>query len=196
MTVDARGRQRLTRYVEPVGAALARVGFTANRVTVLGLLLTGVSAWLVIERRLAAAGFVLIAAGVADILDGSVARARGGGSPAGAFFDSVADRVADGAILAAITWALRADPVLFALAAVALVAAQVTSYTKAKAEAIGVECNVGLLERLERVVLIIVGLVFADLLLTPALIVLAVGATFTVLQRVRHVVVALDAREG
>lgn len=183
-------RSRLGRVLDaivpPVGRSLAACGLTADTLTALGLVLTGVSAALLVTGRPAVAGWVLVAAGLSDMLDGAVARARGQSGPLGAFYDSVADRVSDGAILAALAWHVRSDPGLFALAAAALVGAQVTSYTRARAESLGADCSVGLLERPERAILVMAGLVFGDLL-EVVLWVLAAGALVTVVQRVAHV---------
>ncbi len=188
MAIDSRARNAVRRLLDPVGAVLARAGVTANWLTAAGILLTGVAAVLVVKDRLTAAGFVLVAGSLADTLDGPVARARGTTSLAGSFYDSVADRVADGLILSAVAWAVREDPVLFAVTAVALVAAQVTSYIRAKAESLGVMCTIGMLERAERAIALILGLIFHRWLLGPVLWLLAIGGSVTVLQRMVHVV--------
>lgn len=193
MALDARGRQLWLRLFAPIGRALARLGITANHVTALGLVLTAVAAWFVVRGELVLAGWVLVAGSLADAFDGAVARARGEVTVVGGFYDSVADRLSDGVILAAILWAVRVDPLAFAAAATALVAAEVTSYVRAKAESLGVTCHVGLMERAERAIVIMVALVFHRWLLDIALWVLAVGGTVTVVQRIVHVLPKLRA---
>ncbi|MGH3441339.1 MAG: CDP-alcohol phosphatidyltransferase family protein [Nitriliruptorales bacterium] len=193
MALDARTRRLWLRAFAPVGRGLARLGITANHVTALGLVLTAVAAWLVVRGDLVLAGWVLVGGSLADAFDGAVARARDEVTVAGGFYDSVADRLSDGVILAAVLWAVGDDPLLFALAAVALVTAQVTSYVRAKAESLGVSCAVGLIERGERAIIITVGLVFHRWLLGVALWVLAVGGTVTVAQRIAHVLPKLRA---
>lgn len=188
MAIDSRARDATRRVVDPVGAVLARAGVTANGMTAAGILLTGIAAVLVVNGRLTAAGLVLIAGSVSDTLDGPVARANGITNLAGSFYDSVADRIADGLILSAVAWAVRDEPALFAVTAVALVAAQVTSYVRAKAESLGVTCTVGLLERAERAIALILGLIFHRWLLGPVLWLLASGGLVTVSQRIVHVV--------
>jgi phosphatidylglycerophosphate synthase len=188
MTINARQRDLVARYLRPVGEGLARIGVTANGLTLVGLVLALVAAAMIVVERPLTAGLLLAGAGIADLLDGSVARARGGATRLGGFYDSVADRLADGAVLAAIAWWLRDDPVLFAAAAAALITAEVTSYVRAKAEAMGVRCTVGLIERAERTIIIVAGLVFHRWLLAIALGVLALGGAYTVWERVRHVV--------
>lgn len=173
--------------VEPIGRVLARTPVTPNVLTTMGLILTGVAAGLVVTGELVLGGWVLVAGGLMDLFDGAVARARERSTPFGGFYDSISDRISDGVILSALAWALRDDPRLFALAAVSLVAAQVTSYVRAKAESLDADCHVGFVERGERAIAIMVGLVFHPWLLTGALAFLAVGGTATVIQRFVHV---------
>lgn len=187
MVLDAHARGVLRRIIDPIGAAMARVGITANGLTATGIVLTGAAAALVASGRLALGGWVLLFGGLSDTFDGAVARARGRSSATGGFYDSVADRVTDGMILAAVAWAVRGDPLTFALTAVALVAAQVTSYVRAKAESLGVSCHVGFVERGERAIATIAGLVIHWWLLTPAMAFLAVGGLVTVVHRFVHV---------
>jgi CDP-diacylglycerol--glycerol-3-phosphate 3-phosphatidyltransferase len=104
----------------------------------------------------------------------------------GAFYDSVADRISDAAILLALAWAVRGDALLFGLVSVALATALLTSYVRAKAESMDADCSVGLLERGERSILTMIALV-----ITPTfevvLWMLAVGGLVTVIQRLVHV---------
>ncbi len=177
---------------DAVGRGLARLGFTPNALTTLGIVLTGVATWAVATDRLLLGGWVLVAGGLCDTFDGAVARATGRSTPFGGFYDSVSDRVSDGLILGGLAWWAVDQPRLFALAVVALVAAEVTSYVRAKAESIDLNCRVGILERAERAVLLMIGLLLADWLLEPVLWLLAVGSTVTVIQRVHHVWCQID----
>ena len=179
--------EHVTRVTAPIGRALAHTPLRPNHVTTLGLLLTGLSAVLLGTDRPVVAGWVLVAGGLMDTFDGALARARGTSTAFGAFYDSVTDRLSDGVILAGAAWWLRGNDRLFGLVLVALVAAQVTSYVRAKAETIDLDCSVGLLERTERAVLLMVGLVFHRWLLEPVLWILAIGGAITVLQRIHHV---------
>lgn len=176
-----------SRVVDPIAEVMARIGITANGLTTAGLVLTAVASALVVTGNLMWGGWVLVFGGLSDTFDGSVARARGESTVAGGFFDSIADRVTDGMILSAIAWAMRGEPLEFALAAVALVAAQVTSYVRAKAESLDADCHVGFVERGERAIAVIAGLVLHPWLLTASLAFLAVGGTATVIQRFVHV---------
>lgn len=178
--------------VRPAGVALDALGLTPNAVTALGFVLTSIAAGLLVAGRPVVAGWVLVAGGLADAFDGALARVQGGGTVAGAFFDSVTDRLSDGVILAAVAWSVAGDALLFSLAAVALVTAEVTSYIRAKAESLGQECRVGLVERAERAIALMAGLVLHRWLFVPVLWILAVGGTITVIQRVVHVVRNLD----
>ncbi len=171
----------------PIGRGLARTGVTANTITTLGLVLTAAATAVVATGRPVVGGWILVAGGLMDTFDGAVARAAGQVTPFGSFYDSVTDRISDGLILGGMAWWLRDQPRLFVLVLVALVAAEVTSYVRAKAEAIDLDCSVGMMERVERAVLLMAGLIFNRWLLEAVLWVLAVGGTVTVVQRIHHV---------
>lgn len=189
-------RSQFPQYVEavtgPIGRGLGVTRVTPNVLTTLGLLLTATAAWLVGSDALVLGGWVLVLGGAMDMLDGAVARATGRSTPFGGFYDSVTDRVSDGLILAGIAFLVRDQPRLFVLALVALVAAEVTSYVRAKAEAIDLDCSVGVMERAERALLLMVGLVFHRWVFEPVLWLLAVGGTVTIVQRVHHVWCQID----
>jgi CDP-diacylglycerol---glycerol-3-phosphate 3-phosphatidyltransferase len=182
----------ITRIVSPIGAFVARSGIEPNTLTTLGLLLTSAGAALVVFGRPVAAGWVLVFGGLMDMFDGAVARARNASTPFGGFYDSVTDRLSDGIILGGLAWWLTDRPRLFALAVIALVAAEVTSYVRAKAEAIDLSCSIGILERAERAILLMAGLIFHRWLLEPILWILAVGGVVTVVQRIHHVWCQID----
>jgi CDP-diacylglycerol---glycerol-3-phosphate 3-phosphatidyltransferase len=189
-------KSQLNDYVEvvtrPIGRVLAVTRITPNTVTTLGLIVTIVATVFVANGELVIGGWLLVVGGLMDTFDGAVARASGRSTPFGSFYDSVTDRVSDGIILGGLAWLLRGDARLFALVVVALVAAQITSYVRAKAESIDLECSVGIMERAERAILLIIGLVFHRWLLEPVLWLLAIGATVTVIQRVHHVWCQID----
>jgi CDP-diacylglycerol--glycerol-3-phosphate 3-phosphatidyltransferase len=176
---------------------LARTGVTPNGLTTAGVSLCLAAAVLVpFEHRadkllvfwLAAGIFVV--GSVLDILDGALARAGGKSTPFGAFIDSTTDRVGEGAMLAAIALVFsqqgRDWAVVVAVAAV--VGSFLVSYTRARAEALGLRGDVGVGSRAERVVVITAGLVFAPWGGLPwAIVVLAATAWLTVVQRILHV---------
>jgi CDP-diacylglycerol--glycerol-3-phosphate 3-phosphatidyltransferase len=189
-------RSRFPEYVEaitsPIGRGIARTGLSPNWVTTFGLVLTGVAAAIVAGGQPVIGGWVLVAGGLMDTFDGAVARATGRSTPFGGFYDSVSDRISDGVILGGLAWWVADRPRLFALAVTALVAAEVTSYVRAKAESIDLACSVGILERAERAILLIAALLFQRWLLEPILWVLAVGGVITVVQRIHHVWCQID----
>ena len=110
-------------------------------------------------------GIAFVVGSVCDTLDGRYARASGKGTPFGAFLDSTLDRVEEGVVLAAVAanFAEAGDEVAVAAVVVAVVASLMVSYTRARAEALGVECKVGIADRAVRVVILSAGLIFADL---------------------------------
>jgi CDP-diacylglycerol--glycerol-3-phosphate 3-phosphatidyltransferase len=171
-------------------ARVEAVPLTPNQLTLVGFGLTVGSAALLYERFYVWAAVVFVAGSVIDALDGALARAQGTMTPFGGFLDSTLDRISDGVILGAIALLLAADGDTFALACVfvALVGSFLISYTRAKAEALGVRGDVGLMARLERIVLLAVAIPFgAHGSLPYAVYLLAALTAFTVGQRVLHV---------
>lgn len=185
-------RAPLARALAPVGAALARVGVSPDMVTVVGTLGVSFGALAFYPRGSFFVGTLVITFFVfSDMLDGAVARARGGGTVWGAFLDSTLDRVGDAAVFGGLVlwYAGRGDdPLLAAVALWCLSASLLISYIRARAEGLGMTCAVGVAERSERLIVILVATGFSGLLHLPvlriaALWVLAVGTTVTVLQR-------------
>jgi CDP-diacylglycerol---glycerol-3-phosphate 3-phosphatidyltransferase len=167
---------------------------TPNMLTLFGLLITGVGALLVATGQLLVGGIVLTFAGLFDIFDGALARAAGKVYRYGAFLDSTVDRYSEGVVYLGILIyfldqhdGLRPIIVLIALAGSFLV-----SYVRARAQSLGFTCDVGILARPERVVIIVAGLLLESVgikiggwtPLTVALVILAVGTNFTAVQRV------------
>ena len=164
--------------------------FTPNAISLTGFALNVVAAVLVTQRYFFLAGIAFIVGSIMDTLDGRYSRMSGKGTQFGAFLDSTLDRIEEGIVLAAVAWVFAERGESFAAAAVvvAVLASLMVSYTRARAEALGVECKVGLATRAVRVVILSAGLLLADLeLLAPAVYVLAGLGSFTVLQRILHV---------
>ena len=163
---------------------------TPNAISMTGLLLNLLAAVLVWERLFVWAGLAFVVGSVMDTLDGRYARATGKGTPFGAFLDSTLDRIEEGIVLTAVAYYFAETGRNLGVAAVvvAVLASLMVSYTRARAEALGVECKVGLATRAVRVVIIAAGVLFADLdLLEPAIYLLAALAVVTVFQRILHV---------
>jgi CDP-diacylglycerol---glycerol-3-phosphate 3-phosphatidyltransferase len=175
---------------------LTRTRVTPNALTVSGVLLCGLASILVVFEDRGEilfywlAAVVFVAGSLLDILDGALARAGGKTTPFGAFMDSTTDRVSEGFMLTAIAYVLAANhhPVFVAVAMAAMLGSFLVSYTRAKAETLGLRGDVGIGSRAERVVVITAGLVLAPWgMLGWALVLLAATAWITVLQRVLHV---------
>lgn len=186
MVLNAYARPTTDRIVIPMGRGLVRLGASPNALTTFGLLATFVGAGIVVAGYHLAGALVLAFATATDALDGTVARLTGQVTSMGAFYDSVSDRLSDIVLFATAIWLVRTDALLFGVAFVALAGALLTSYIRAKAESLGYDATVGLLERPERVIILITGLGLG--FLAPALWVLAVGAIITVAQRLHTVV--------
>jgi CDP-diacylglycerol--glycerol-3-phosphate 3-phosphatidyltransferase len=177
-------------YQEVVTNRLIESRLTPNAISLTGFALCLVAAVLIWEDHYVLGGIAFIVGSVCDMLDGRYARASGKGSPFGAFLDSTLDRVEEGVVLTAVAanFAADGDDVAVAAVVVAVLASLMVSYTRARAEALGVECKVGIADRPVRVVILSAGLVLAGLdVLKPAVYVLAALALITVGQRVWHV---------
>jgi CDP-diacylglycerol--glycerol-3-phosphate 3-phosphatidyltransferase len=181
-------------------SALIESRLTPNAISMTGLALNIVAAVLVTQRYFFLAGVAFIVGSVMDTLDGRYSRMSGKGTPFGAFLDSTLDRIEEGIVLTTVAAYFSSRGMDFAVAAcvLAVLGSLMVSYTRARAEALGVECKVGLATRAVRVVILSAGLVFAKGasifhvdLLAPAVYVLAVLTVFTVFQRVFHVRKAL-----
>jgi soluble lytic murein transglycosylase len=179
-----RYRERVRVWSDPAGRALFRLRLRPNHLTVIGLVISFFAAGAFISGHVRGAGFLLLLAGLCDLLDGSLARASGQVTAFGAFLDSVIDRYSDLIVLLGIVVLFARTPnARGALVAMAgLVGSVMVSYTKARAESIGVECNVGVMERPERIICLVAGAVLD--LLEPALWVLAVLSNLTAVQRI------------
>ena len=195
------------RVIVPIGKALSRAGLSANAVTVIGFLITLVSAYVIAVGHHITAGLVLVGGALFDTLDGVVARATGTSSKRGAFLDSTLDRLSDAAIFTGLIWRFTAGPDASvwaftrgidvvgeqalvsqpgaSLALGAMVLGFMVSYVRARAEGLGFECKVGIAERPERIAVVAAGLVFN--LLVPALALLALASAVTLVQRFVHV---------
>jgi CDP-diacylglycerol---glycerol-3-phosphate 3-phosphatidyltransferase len=169
---------------------------TPNAISVTGLIGNVIAAVLILEHHFVLAGIAFILGSLCDMFDGRYSRMSGKGTPFGAFLDSTLDRVEEGIVLAAVAAWFAENGNEFAVGAtvVAVVGSYMVSYTRARAEALGVECKVGIASRAVRVVILSVGLVLGaeELipgldLLEPAIYVMAGLTVFTALQRVLHV---------
>jgi len=192
---NASARQVLSGIVTPVAKCLIRLRVSADAVTVFGAIATIACAVVFVPS-----GHFLIASltigllSLSDLLDGTMARLTKSDSRWGAFLDSTLDRVVDAAVLISISAyflsAMGKDDKALAATAVALVMGQMTSYIRAKAESLDVQCKVGLAERAERTLIVWIALLVSGLgwfCLSGAMYLLALITTLTVIQRVAHV---------
>jgi CDP-diacylglycerol--glycerol-3-phosphate 3-phosphatidyltransferase len=172
------------RFIEPIARLLGSLGLTPNAVTVLGFFLTVAVAGVLATGRLFLAGILLAVTLAFDAVDGTLARLMGQTTRFGAFLDSTLDRWAEVAMYVAITWVfLSSDNDLGAILAVlALSMSLLVSYTRARAEGVGLQCKEGIFTRFERLVVLIAGLLIGQL--TWALGIIALLAGITAVQRI------------
>jgi CDP-diacylglycerol--glycerol-3-phosphate 3-phosphatidyltransferase len=185
------------KLIDPVADWLVKLNVHPNTITVFGTLCTVVGGVIYATGHIKTGGWFLSLTALFDVLDGTVARRSGRSSTFGAFLDSTLDRLADGFVLGGLavfyaTSQLHASVPLMITALLGLMGAFLTSYTRARAEALGLDAKVGLLQRPERVVLMaapqaLFGLFFNGWPLAIIIITLTVTAWITVIQRVGYV---------
>ncbi len=169
---------------------------TPNAISMAGLVGNVIAAVLITQEMFILGGLAFIIGSIMDTLDGRYSRMSGKGTLFGAFLDSTLDRIEEGIVITAIAWyfAESGDSLAAAACVYVVLGSLMVSYTRARAEALGVECKVGLATRPVRVVILAIGIMFAEgmglgdfELLAPAIYVMAVLTTVTVIQRVWHV---------
>jgi CDP-diacylglycerol--glycerol-3-phosphate 3-phosphatidyltransferase len=175
--------------VNPVARFLLRIGVTPNAVTVAGTVGVLIGSYFGALGHLFWGTVIVTACALTDALDGTMARMRGGTGKFGALLDSSMDRLADGAVFGAVTYYLATEGIWWGVVAalISLVAGQVVSYVKARAQSLGLNADVGIAERLERLLIVgvggLLGAAGLDWGLPAALCVLAALSLFTVFQR-------------
>ena len=201
----ANARRLLSSYLEaPAVRVLTGLGLSPNAVTLLGLLIAGISAFLASRGYLLAGGAALLVSGVFDMLDGSVARATDRVTRYGGLVDSVTDRVAESLVLLGLLLfylfdADRSSPVGALLVYLALAGSVMVSYVRARAEGLGIECKVGIMTRPERIAALGTGLILGQWWEPALILVLGAVAALSILtsaQRVLHVLRAIKAEDA
>jgi CDP-diacylglycerol--glycerol-3-phosphate 3-phosphatidyltransferase len=190
---SSRNGQELRSYARD---RLIESRLSPNAISLMGLIGNLVAAALVTQHLFFLAGVAFVLGSVMDTLDGRYSRMSGKGTLFGAFLDSTLDRIEEGIVLAAVAgyFAAQGEDFAAAMCVVAVLFSLMVSYTRARAEALGVECKVGLATRPVRVVILSIGLIFAKgagigdfELLAPAVYAIAALTIFTTFQRVWHV---------
>jgi CDP-diacylglycerol--glycerol-3-phosphate 3-phosphatidyltransferase len=197
-------RPFVEKVIAPMAGRLARGGVTPDMITIVGTVGAVAGSVVLFGTGHLFWGTVVVTVSVLlDLLDGALARARGGGSVFGAVLDSAGDRVADAAIFGSLIWWFsgRGDNrLLVLLSLLCLVLGVLTSYIKARAEGVGIACDVGIVERLERLLLVLFGTGLTGIgvpyALHVGLWVLLVGSAITVGQRLLAVRRGVPAAVG
>ena len=180
---DGHWRKPVDQAMVPIGAAIRRAGISADAITITGIAMSALCAAAIAAGNFRVALVLLILTGVPDALDGAVARAGGGGSKRGAFFDSVSDRFTDALLFGGLAWYYAGEGGRIVMLPFALfAAASLISYQRAKAESLGYDAKGGIMERAERFIALGVGLLFAELLVGVLWLMLALSV-LTVVQR-------------
>ena len=182
--------------LRPITTALIRSGIHPNTLTMVGFAISCIAGWVYGGGSLGWAAFVLLLAGLFDMLDGAVAREGHRISRFGAFLDSNVDRYAEIVVFVGIVWRFHDDLVSQIAALFAITGSLMVSYTKARAEGLGQEVHGGLLQRPERIVLLALGSLFGMIGLKIVLWVLAVLTNLTSIQRMMLVSESMAAEEA
>lgn len=191
--------RKWTRWlVEPIVTILHRVGVTPNSLTILGFLLSLINTWLLATGRLPLAGALILLFSALDALDGSLARLSGQVTRFGGFLDSVLDRYSEAVLflglLAYFAQSGPQDAIYLYVVYAAIIGSQLVSYARARAEGLGLHCTVGWFTRVERIILLSLGLLIGWV--RPVLWVLAILTNVTALQRIVHVYRLTQAETG
>lgn len=177
---------RARRVLDPVVDLLVRSRVSPMALTAAGFLMSAAAAGAILSGANRLGAILLAVGGVCDTLDGPVARLSNSQTRFGAFLDSTVDRYSEVVVFLALVWWFRADMTLVA-AFLAITGSLLVSYTRARAEGLGEECRVGLLERPERMILLIVSLLAGWRVVVIVLWLLAVLTHVTALQRVVYI---------
>ena len=187
-------RPKAAKILQPIGRTLIRLHITANKLTFFGFALAAISGLLAATGNLVWAGIVLLLAAPMDAFDGTVARLSGSAkSKFGAFWDSTLDRYSESLVLLGVlVYGLsRNNDWIVVLACVAIFGSLLVSYARSRAETLGVDCKVGIMTRLERVVVTILMLVlnplYPDVPILMGLGLMAIFTNVTVIMRIVHV---------
>lgn len=190
LTQIAQARARA--IARKVASVFVKTGVTPNMLTLFGFVLNSIVAYLLATDHLVAGGVMMLFAGLFDMLDGALAKITNKVSQFGAFLDSVVDRYSEAVILFGLLLYFYNQPDRTGLTEIILIYAilvgsMMISYARARAGALNIANEVGIMARPERIILLAIGLLFRTVLLDPVLWILAVGTQFTALQRIIYV---------
>jgi CDP-diacylglycerol--glycerol-3-phosphate 3-phosphatidyltransferase len=191
-TLTDRLRKVAAGVLDPIVTSLAKIGVSPDMLTIAGMLLHFLFAWLIATGEFVWAGFLIMIFVPMDALDGALARKLGRQGNFGAFLDSNSDRIAEIILYSGyISWFSQQEDFLAAAAAYAAVGGSLmVSYSRSRAESLGYHCKIGIFSRVERYVVLVASLVLSGLipeLVAVGIYFLAIGTWFTVAQRVYHV---------
>ncbi|HMA76650.1 MAG TPA: CDP-alcohol phosphatidyltransferase family protein [Candidatus Krumholzibacteriaceae bacterium] len=191
MSVKTEIKNFFRRLIKPLVSFISLMGVSPLTITSAGIIISLFGAFLVAGGRLFAGGVALALSGLCDMIDGSLARQGEKVTVFGAFLDSTGDRVAElayfGALIFYYVGKVPVSSFYIILVIIAMSGSLLTSYARARAEGLGVSCEIGFLERPERIILLIAGLIFGGVALVTVIAVLAFLTVFTFIQRVVHV---------
>ncbi|RMA97928.1 CDP-alcohol phosphatidyltransferase family protein [Hydrogenothermus marinus] len=170
---------------EPIILFFDKLNLSPNVLTISGLIFTAIGSYFMLQKQFILAGFIIGIGALFDALDGHLARTSGKTSKFGAFFDSVIDRISDALPLIAIAIIFKEDTIFLAITIFTIIFSFLVSYTRARAEGLGIECKVGIFERPERLIILIISLILNQVEI--GILILLIGSFITFLQRFFYV---------
>ena len=185
------------RIMEPIAGVLIKLGISANALTTIGTLSTVAGGVAFGFGYMRTGGIIIAVTAIADALDGVVARRTNNVTVFGAFYDSTLDRIADGALLAGLAYFYAVNPIhankaMLAICLAGIIGTYLVSYARARAEALGINAKVGVMQRAERVALLcapqaLFGLALGGWVLRAVVVILAVSSWHTAIRRINYV---------
>lgn len=178
-------KPRFEKVISPVVYVFDKLNISPNLLTITGLIITSFGTYFIFTKQFFTAGIILTIGAIFDVMDGTLARKANKTTKFGAFLDSTVDRIADFLPLFALAYYFRNDLIFFLITMGAILFSFLVSYTRARAEGLGLDCKIGIFERPERLIILIIALITGSLEIGVLLI--FIGASWTTFERVFHV---------
>ena len=178
-------KPRFEKVISPVVYVFDKLNISPNLLTITGLIITSFGTYFIFTKQFFTAGIILTIGAIFDVMDGTLARKANKTTKFGAFLDSTVDRIADFLPLFALAYYFRNDLIFFLITMGAVLFSFLVSYTRARAEGLGLDCKIGIFERPERLIILIIALITGSLEIGVLLI--FIGASWTTFERVFHV---------
>jgi len=186
---SSKGRRFSSFILSPFVRLFCYLRVPPNVISLMGFVISLSSIYFIVKGRLIFGALLILIGGCFDLIDGEVARRRGVVSKFGAFFDSFIDRYSDTLIMLGLLYyfSTKGEIIYIILCGLSIIGSMMVSYARARAEGLGIECKVGFFERAERLLAIVIGMLFGGLVLKVAIWIIMAGSHITAIQRLIYV---------